>query len=249
MIRPVVAQTLDSSSIATMTIRAPVPVPPYCSSKGRPKSSCSRKSSTMSHGNSAFLSISAARGATRSRASVRTRSRISRCSSVSGSYGTQDDSICLGGPSRFPPKLSLHRSVARTGRLTAVVEDGLDVVPIGVEHEGRVVALVILPLARRAVVAIALLDRNSVELLYFGTVSRGERDVDVLAQRLLVLRDREVAPVRRVLLLVRPGRRVAERCEHRLVERHRRGEVGNAEGDVVDHPTREIIGGVRAADA
>ena len=37
MIRPVVAQTFDSSSTATMTISAPVPVPPYCSSKGRPK--------------------------------------------------------------------------------------------------------------------------------------------------------------------------------------------------------------------
>src|SRR5262245_8489001 len=89
MISPVVAQTFDSSSIATSTISAPVPVPPYCSSNGRPKSSCSRKSSTRSQGNSAFLSISAARGATPSRASVRTRSRISRCSSVNTSYGTR----------------------------------------------------------------------------------------------------------------------------------------------------------------
>ena len=83
--RPVVAQTLEISSIATSTISAPVPVPPYSSSKGRPKMSYSRNSSTMSHGNSAVLSISSARGATRSRASVRTMSRISRCSSVSGS--------------------------------------------------------------------------------------------------------------------------------------------------------------------
>src|SRR5918992_252301 len=50
--------------------------------------SYSRKSSTMSHGNSADSSISAARGAMRSRASVRTRSRPSRCSSVSGSWPT-----------------------------------------------------------------------------------------------------------------------------------------------------------------
>src|SRR5436853_2384165 len=42
----------------------------------------------MSHGNSAVLSISAARGAIRTRASVRTRSRISRCSSESGSDAT-----------------------------------------------------------------------------------------------------------------------------------------------------------------
>src|SRR5687767_12223824 len=50
--------------------------------------SYSRKSSTMSHGNSADSSISAARGAMRSRASVRTRLRTSRCSSVSGSWPT-----------------------------------------------------------------------------------------------------------------------------------------------------------------
>src|SRR5215213_3582801 len=88
-IKPVVAQTFESSSIATSTISAPVPVPPYCSSNGRPSKSCSRISSTMSHGNSADLSISAARGATRSRARTRTRSRISRCSSLSGSLGTR----------------------------------------------------------------------------------------------------------------------------------------------------------------
>ena len=35
MIRPVVAQTFESSSIATSTISAPVPVPPYCSSNGQ----------------------------------------------------------------------------------------------------------------------------------------------------------------------------------------------------------------------
>src|SRR5215510_2984685 len=87
-IRPVVAQTFESSSTATSTINAPVPVPPYRSSNGSPSRSCSRISSTMSHGNSADLSISAARGATRSRARSRTRSRISRCSSLSGSAGT-----------------------------------------------------------------------------------------------------------------------------------------------------------------
>ncbi len=48
----------------------PVPVPPHSSSKSSPKSSCSRKSSTTSQGNSCDSSISAARGAIRSRASV-----------------------------------------------------------------------------------------------------------------------------------------------------------------------------------
>src|SRR5919204_3340579 len=88
MTRPLVAQTFEISSIATSAMSALAPRPPYSSSKRIPKSSCSRKSSTTSQGNSAVLSISAARGAIRSRASVRTRSRISRCSSLSGSTGT-----------------------------------------------------------------------------------------------------------------------------------------------------------------
>ena len=47
-----------------------------------------RNSSTTSQGNSADLSISAARGAICSRTRERTSSRISRCSTVSGSCGT-----------------------------------------------------------------------------------------------------------------------------------------------------------------
>src|SRR5215210_3606580 len=86
--RPLVAQTFDTSSVATSASSVPVPDPPHSSSKRRPKRSCSRKSSTTSHGNSCVASISAARGATRSRASVRTSSRISRCSSVRTSQGT-----------------------------------------------------------------------------------------------------------------------------------------------------------------
>ena len=54
--------------------------PPCSSAKKRPKRSFSRKSSTTSQGNSCEASISAARGAIRSRASCRTRSRSSRCS-------------------------------------------------------------------------------------------------------------------------------------------------------------------------
>src|SRR5919204_1078198 len=87
-IRPLVAHTFETSSIATRESKVPVPRPPYSSSKKSPKRSFSRNSSTTSHGNSWLSSISAARGAIRSRASCRTRSRISRCSSVSGSYGT-----------------------------------------------------------------------------------------------------------------------------------------------------------------
>src|SRR6185437_14141845 len=87
-IRPLVAQTFETSSIATNVISALDPAPPYSSSNMSPKSSCSRKSSTTSQGNSALMSISAARGAIRSRESARIRSRISRCSSLSTSWDT-----------------------------------------------------------------------------------------------------------------------------------------------------------------
>ena len=80
-----VAQTFATSSIATSESSAPVPSPPNSSPKNNPKMSFSRYSSTTSQGNSCDASISAARGAIRSRASVRTRSRSSRCSSFSTS--------------------------------------------------------------------------------------------------------------------------------------------------------------------
>ena len=70
MISPLVAQTFESSSIVTSVISELAPMPPYSSSNMIPKRSFSRKSSTTSHGNSADLSISAARGAIRSRAIV-----------------------------------------------------------------------------------------------------------------------------------------------------------------------------------
>src|SRR6187402_2196944 len=97
-ISPLVAQTFETSSIATSARSVPVPVPPDSSSKRSPKIPCSRKSSTTSQGNSCDASISAARGAIRSRASVRTRSRSSRCSSVRTSQGTPAQ--CRAGPAR-----------------------------------------------------------------------------------------------------------------------------------------------------
>src|SRR5919201_14331 len=158
MIRPLVAQTFETSSIATSVISAEAPMPPYSSSKRIPKISFSRKSSTTSHGNSADLSISAARGAIRSRARSRIRSRISRCSSVSGSTGT-------------------------SGSL-AVVVHGLDVVPVGIEHVRAVVAGVVdRALARLAVVAVAGGERNAVELLHGCVVRGGKREVDVFRDR------------------------------------------------------------------
>src|SRR5258705_393090 len=120
----------------------------------------------MSHGNSAVLSISAARGAIRVRARSRTRSRISRCSSVSGSCG-------------IPPIL-----------VPVVVHD-LDVVAVGVEHEGAVVARVVLePFTRGAVVPIAGGEGGAMELVHGRVVAGREGQVHVLGRRALVIDER-----------------------------------------------------------
>src|SRR5438105_10925536 len=158
-ISPLVAQTFETSSIAIRERSVPVPVPPYSSAKKSPKTSWSRKSSTTSHGNSCERSISVARGAIRSRASCRTRSRISRCSSLSGSYGTL-------------------RSLA------AVVVHDLDVVAVGIEHEGAVVAWVVVrALAGSTVVAVPGLDGCAVKCVNGCIVAGGKRHVDVLRRR------------------------------------------------------------------
>ena len=87
-ISPLVAQTFETSSIA---IERQERAGARCH-RNPPRRRARRcrargSSSTTSHGNSCDSSISAARGAIRSRASVRTSSRISSCSSVSGSQG------------------------------------------------------------------------------------------------------------------------------------------------------------------
>ncbi len=60
---------MASSSTAMLSISVPVPVPPYSTGNGSPSTSCSESSLRMSHGYSARSSISADRGAIRSRAS------------------------------------------------------------------------------------------------------------------------------------------------------------------------------------
>src|SRR5947207_12955425 len=160
MVSPLVCLTFECAAIETSANSADATMPPYSSSKRIPKISFSRNSSTTSHGNSALLSISAARGAMRSRASSRTRSRISRCSSVSGSTGTP------------------RRLVARP--LVPVVADSLDVVAVGVEHVRAVVTGVILgPLTGRPVVVVAGRERDAVELVDACVVGSGEGDVHV----------------------------------------------------------------------
>src|SRR5438552_12203633 len=93
----------------------------------------------------------------RSRASSRIRSRISRCSSVSGSTGTR--------------------------RSLAVVIDRFYVISVGIEHVGAVVARVVdRPLARRAVVPVTGGERDAVELLNGRVVGGRKRDVHVLGK-------------------------------------------------------------------
>ena len=74
------AHALAISSTAIWSMSVPVPVPPYCSSKGRARMSCSAKSLRMSHGYSPVASISAARGRTFSSTICRIVSRKSLCS-------------------------------------------------------------------------------------------------------------------------------------------------------------------------
>src|SRR6476660_7681725 len=122
----------------------------------------------------------------------------------------------------------------RLARGSPMVEDSLDVVAVRIENERRVVALVVLPLAGRSVVAIPGGQRDAVELLDLGPVPGREGEVHVLAQRLVVLRDREISPVRGALFLVRPRRRVPERLENGLVERLGRLKVRDPQRDVID---------------
>ena len=79
-IRALEAHALAISSTPICSIRVPVPVPPYRSSKGRARMSCSPSSLRMSQGYSLSRSISPARGAIFSVAIWRI---VSRKSSIS----------------------------------------------------------------------------------------------------------------------------------------------------------------------
>ena len=78
--KPVVAQWRDNSSIAITIASSLEPRPPYSSGKGIARISCWASSSFISQGNSPVWSISAARGATRSRP-ISCIASINACSS------------------------------------------------------------------------------------------------------------------------------------------------------------------------
>src|SRR5947207_12601161 len=213
-IRAEVAQTFPTSSIAISERSVPVPSPPYSSAKKRPKMSFSRNSSTTSHGNSCEASISAARGAIRSRASWRTRSRSSRCSSFRTSQDT---------------RVSLFRLVA----------DGLDVVAVGVEHERAVVALVVPAQARRAVVGAAGGEARGVERVNGRPVLARERDVHSGRVGLALME-----PEDGLALIAEPDHPVvgplgedgpAERCQGLLVEGAAALVVAHVGTDMIEH--------------
>src|SRR3954464_14679156 len=74
---------------------------------------------------------------------------------------------------------------------SAVVVDDLDVVPVGVQDEGAVVARVVDdPLAGTPVILVARGERGGVERADGRVVLRREGDVDVLRERPLVVDER-----------------------------------------------------------
>src|SRR6266566_5191127 len=75
-----VAHAFAISSMPMQMVTLEPEIPPYSSGKGMPRIPLSAKSLSMSFGYSAFSSISAARGATRSWTSSRIVSRIATCS-------------------------------------------------------------------------------------------------------------------------------------------------------------------------
>src|SRR5262249_13379413 len=161
-------------------------------------------------------SISAARGAIRSRASSRTRSRISSSSRASTSYPTL--------------------------RGSTIVEHGLDVVAVGIEHVGSVVARVVLrPQSGWAVVPAAGGERSLVEGIHGRSVGSGEGEVDRgggPARRngdVLRTLGTEGDPVPVVDLPAPPGR------ERTPVEAPARHDVAHDERHVVDEDTAHNV--------
>ena len=101
------AHALATSSIATHSMSAPVPVPPWASSNGSPNRSWSANRRRTSAGNSPLASIAAARGATR----AATISRMtSRNATVILGQPVQRDEVRRG---------RRHRLASATGRAGA----------------------------------------------------------------------------------------------------------------------------------
>ena len=130
------AHALAISSMATLSISVPVPVPPYSSSNGSPNRSWWANSSRMSHGYSVLASISAARGATRSRTICRIVSRKSICSGVS-SYWMSAGAVVMDGDRMgrrvWNPRGRVHRSCSppRKGPLNMGIGTSIFLIAVG----------------------------------------------------------------------------------------------------------------------
>ncbi len=87
------------------------------------------------------------------------------------------------GKAKAPPLLVPAEDNGRGRPLDRSVVDRLHVRPVRVEHEGGVVAGVVVALARRAVVAAAGGDRGLVEAIDRRAVGRLEREVETGRRR------------------------------------------------------------------
>ena len=127
----------------------------------------------------------------------------------------------------------------------ALAVDGLDAVAVRVEQEAAVVRRPVdRARAGRAVVGMARIDAGLPERVDVRPVGRAEADVQATRHRVLGVRrpDVEVLPFDQ--LGVRMARLDAQRGEDGAVEALRGGEVGDGEGDVVEHPAEATVAGI-----
>src|SRR5436190_10996495 len=129
------------------------------------------------------------------------------------------------------------------GLSPAAVDHRLDPVAVGIEDEGCIVIRRVLrPQPRWAVVAAAAGERCAMECVYCFAARGGEREVESRARnRDLVSAhlDRELVSAARKPVAdcgrVSPNPDAAQRGERCVVKRSGTGEVGDCEGNVVQH--------------
>jgi hypothetical protein len=119
------------------------------------------------------------------------------------------------------------------------VVDRLDVVAVGIERVGGVVAGVVRALARSAVVASARGEGRCVEAANRLGIDRLEGEVEA-CRRLLVVAAEEL--VGREVALALRSELAAEGLEHGAVEALARFEVGHSQVHVVEKPAKVVLG-------
>src|SRR5438477_345375 len=175
------------------------------------------------------------------RAPRRGRARERRCRAASRSE--QSTARTRRAARAAPARRRRARSPATRSRSAAssIVVDGLDVVAVGVEHEGADVARVVSrPQPRLAVARVARIDARLPEGIDLPARTRGEANMEMARHRMVVvsLRHRVVAPlVKGPARLHRPE---AEHGEDDVVEPATRLLVGGADRDVVEHQRTSI---------